>query len=203
MRRRLGRAWAAAVAPSHNPMLRWTDRVQAWVLLVAIMLGLAIGALCTAGSIHVFRSHLEQYQDSQTHRAVAATVVETAPGHPQPHQNSTPVMAMWLVGAGGARGGENLLSYSGWVRSGRQVSGGDHVRIWIDDEGLPTTAPTPSWQAGVDAAAFGIGLGLVGAMGLVALVRLIAMPLDRIRLAQWEAEIATLAGKGRRNRPQS
>jgi hypothetical protein len=203
IRRRHGRAWLAAIGVRRNPLLRWTDRIQAWVLLVAVVVGLAIVVVCAVGGVQVYRSHVERYHDSQTHHAVMATVVETDPGQPLRHQSGIPVLAMWLVDSGGARGGENLLAYTDWVWSARKVSVGDHLRIWIDDAGLLSTPPTPPWQAGVDAAAFGVGLWLVGVGGLIVLVWLIRSPLDRIRLAQWEAEISALAEKGRRNRPQS
>jgi hypothetical protein len=195
------RSWWMACAISRNPMVRWTDRVEACAMLLVMLVAVAGTAVCVATTVGVYRSHAELYaEQSTTRRAVTATVVEKDSRPRAPHTTGVVVLAMWLVGADGARGGERDIACSAWVNTDRSVRAGDRLDIWVDDAGVPVAPPTRPSRAVFDAAGVGAGLWCSAALGLVAFVGLVRSPLNRIRREQWESEIEGLAGGGLRNR---
>jgi hypothetical protein len=197
------RSWWVARAFSRNPLVRWTDRVEACAMLLVILVAAAAAAVCVAAAVGVYRSHAKLYaEQSRTRHAVTTTVVETDSRPRPPHTTRISVMVMWLVGGDGARGGERDIGHSDWVNTERAVRGGDRLDIWVDDAGVPVVPPTRPSQAVVDAAGVGAGMWCSGAVGLVALVGMVRSPLNRIRREQWAREIEGLAGGGLRNRPR-
>src|SRR5258708_10819939 len=100
------RSWCVTHAFGRNPLLRWTDRIEAWVIVFAIVAVLAATVVCAVAGAGVYRSHRALYAaQSVARQSVTATVVETDPPPHTPHATSTAVLVMWLVGADGARGG--------------------------------------------------------------------------------------------------
>jgi hypothetical protein len=191
---------------SRNPLVRWTDRIEACAIQLVILLALAAAAVCAVAAVGVYRSHTEFYaEQSRTRHAVTATVVETAwrPRTPHtPHTPSVAVLAMWLVGGDGARGGERDIGHSEWINTDGSVKVGERLAIWLDDAGVPVAPPTPPSQAVVDAAGVGVGTWCGAALGLVGVVGMVRWPLNRIRRVQWEREIEGLAGGGLCNWPR-
>lgn len=185
-----------------NPLLRWTDRTEACVIVFAILVALAAAPVCAAAGAAVYRSHARLYaEQSLARHCVTATVIETAPRSHQSHSTSTTVLAMWLVAADGARGGEVQVAHTGWMSRERAASAGDHIDIWVDHAGAPVAAPTPPSQAGLDAVGFGGGIWLVTALGLTAAVAMVRSPLNRIRRVQWERDIKGFTDGQRSTRP--
>jgi hypothetical protein len=196
------RSWWIARAFGRNPLLRWTDRTEACVIVFAILVALAATPVCAAAGVSVYRSHARLYaEQSRARHSVTAAVVETGPRPHQPHSTSITVLAMWLVGADGARGGEVQVAHTGWMSRDRAVSAGDHIDIWVDDAGAPVAPPTPPSQAGLDAIGFGAGIWLVAALGLTAAVGMVRSPLNRIRRVQWERDIKGFTDGQKSNRP--
>jgi hypothetical protein len=182
-----------------NRLLRWTDRAEACVIVFAIVVALASTPVCAAAGVGVYRSHARLYaEQSRARHSVTATVVET---RPRPHRTSITVLAMWLVAADGARGGEVQVAHTGWMSRDRAVNAGDHIDIWVDDAGAPVAPPTPPSQAGLDAVGFGTGIWVVAALGLTAAVGMVRSPLNRIRRVQWERDIKGFTDGQRSNRP--
>jgi len=173
-----------------NPLLRWTDRLEACVIVIAIVAALAATPVCAAAGAGVYRSRLQLYgAQSRARHTVTATVVEPGPPLHTPHATSGAVLVMWLDTADGARGGEVQVAHTGWMSRDRAVKPGDHIDIWVDDAGAPVAPPTPPSQAGLDAVGFGAGIWLVAALGLTAAVGMVRSPLNRIRRVQWERDI--------------
>jgi hypothetical protein len=196
------RSWWIARAFGRNPLLRWTDRTEAWVIMFAIVAVLAATPVCAAAGVGVYRSHARLYaEQSRARHSVTATVVETGPRPHQPHSTSITVLAMWLVAGDGARGGEVQVAHTGWMSRDRAVNAGDHIDIWVDDAGTPVAPPTPPSQAGLDAVGCGVGIWLVAALGLTAAVGMVRSPLNRIRGVQWERDIKGFTDGQRSNRP--
>ena len=196
------RSWWITRAFGRNPLLRWTDRVEAWVIVLAILAALAAAPVCAVAGAGVYTSHVQLYvAQSRARRTVTATVIETAPPLHRPHVTNVAVLAMWLVGVGGARGGEVQVGHTGWVSTERALKAGDHIGIWVDDVGMPAAPPTPPSQAWLDAVSFGAGIWSVAALGLIVAVGMVRSPLNRIRHRQWEREFTAFADGGRSNRP--
>jgi hypothetical protein len=185
-----------------NPLLRWTDRTEACVIVFAALVALAATLVCAAAGVGVYRSHARLYAEQYLARhSVTATVIETGPRPHQSHSTSTTVLAMWLVAADGARGGEVQVAHTGWMSRVRAANAGDRIDIWVDDAGAPVAAPTPVSQAGLDAIGFGAGTWLVATLGLTAVVGMVRSPLNRIRRVQWERDIKGFTDGQRSNRP--
>jgi hypothetical protein len=193
--------WWIAHALGRNPLLRWTDRVEAWVIVFAILVALAAAPVCALAAAGVYRSHHQLYAtQSSQRRTVTATVVEMGQPQHKPHTTGVTVLVVWLVGAGGARGGEDHVGHTEWASTDRDVNPGDRMDIWVNDGGAPVAPPTPPSQAGVDALGFGAGIWFVVMLGLTVFVGLVRSPLNRIRRVQWEREIKGFADGGRSER---
>ncbi|MCV7226039.1 Rv1733c family protein [Mycolicibacterium komossense] len=187
-----------ARAFGRNPLLRWTDRVEACLILFASLLALAAGPGCVAEGAAVYQSQAQLYaEQSLARHIVTASVVETDPMPHLSHTTTLPVLALWTVGDDGARGGERAVSRTAWINGDRTLKAGAHVDIWVDDSGVPVDPPMPAYQAGLDAIAAGAGLWGAVALGLVAAIAMLRSPIDQIRCAQLEREMEAFAGGGR------
>jgi hypothetical protein len=190
-----------ARAFGRNPLLRWTDRVEACAILLATLLAIGLAPVCIAEGAGVARSHARLYAArSQACHTVTASVVETGL---QPHLSRTTtqsVLAMWIVGDDGARGGERLVGHTAWVKGDHALKAADHLEIWVDGAGAPVDPPTPSFQAGLDGFVFGFGFWGLATVALMAGVVFVRSPLNRIRRVQLEREIKGFASGGS-NRP--
>ncbi|MDT7796443.1 MAG: hypothetical protein QOD59_5884 [Mycobacterium sp.] len=197
-----GRSWWIMRAFGRNPLLRWTDRTEACVIVFAILVALAATPVCAAAGVGVYRSHARLYaEQSLARHSVTATVVEKDPRPHQPRSTGVTVLAMWLVAADGARGGEIEVAHTGWVSRDRAVNAGDRIDVWVDDAGAPVAPPTPPSQAWLDAVGYGAGIWLVAALGLTAAVGMVRSPLNRIRRVQWEGDIKGFTDGQRSSRP--
>jgi hypothetical protein len=198
---RYRRRWITR-ALGRNPLLRWTDRTEACLIVIAILVALAATPVCAAAGLGVYRSHARLYaEQSLARHSVTATVVETGARPHQPHSTSVTVLALWLVAADGARGGEVQVAHTGWMSTHRALNAGDHINVWVDDAGAPVAPPTPPSQAGLDAVGVGAGIWLVASLGLTAAVGMVRSPLNRIRRVQWERDIKGFTDGERSNRP--
>lgn len=194
--------WWLTRAFGRNPLVRASDRVEAGALLLGVAAAVIATVVALAAGMHVYRGHALLYSQTQSRRLVTASVVESADRLRAPHTNGVPVLALWVVDEGGARGGEDLVAHTGWIRSGRTLHSGELMDVWVDGAGLATQPPTPTWQAGVDAAGFTTGLWLVSMAVLAAAWNFVRLPLDRIRQTHWEAELTAADGSYRHHRPQ-
>jgi len=196
------RSWWITRAFGRNPLLRWTDRIEAFVIVFAIVAVLAATPVCAVAGAGVYRSHRAFYAaQSRARQPVTATVVEIGPPLHTPHATGGAVLVMWLVGVDGARGGEVQDGHTAWVSADRAVKAGDRIDIWVDDVGTPAAPPTPPSQAALDAVGIGAGMWSVAMLGLLAAVGMVRSPLNRIRRVQWEREIKGFADGGRSKRP--
>jgi hypothetical protein len=196
------RSWWITRVFGRNPLLRWTDRTEACVIVFAMLVVLAATPVCAAAGVGVYRSHARLYaEQSRARHSVTATVIETGPRPHQPHSTSITVLAMWLVAGDGARGGEVQVAHTGWMSRDRAANAGDRIDIWVDDAGAPVAPPTPVSQAGLDAVGYGAGIWFVATLALMAAVGMVRSPLNRIRHVQWEREFKGFTDGQRSNRP--
>jgi hypothetical protein len=196
------RSWWITRAFGRNPLLRWTDRTEAGVIVFAILVALAATPVCAAAGVGVYRSHARLYaEQSLARHSVTAMVVEKDRRPHQPRSTGVTVLAMWLVAADGARGGEIEVAHTGWMSRDRAVNAGDRIDVWVDDAGAPVAPPTPPSQAWLDAVGYGAGIWLVAALGLTAAVGMVRSPLNRIRRVQWEGDIKGFTDGQRSSRP--
>jgi hypothetical protein len=184
-----------------NSLLRWTDRVESSVILVAILLALAVCPVCATEGAAVYRSHAQLYAaQSRTRHMVTARVAATADSPRPPHTIKSAVLAVWTEGTDGARGGEAQIGHAEWVTTNRTVADGDQMHVWVDDAGAPVDPPTPLLQATFDAIGVGAGIWIATVFALTAAVAMVRAPLGRIRQAQLDREIKRFASGGTANR---
>ncbi|MFF2438964.1 hypothetical protein ACFVU4_33230 [Streptomyces sp. NPDC058107] len=154
----------------HNPLRRATDRREAWVALVAMLLMVlaapALGWLCGALTDDVLQQSV-RFQQTQRH-ATTAVVVRRAPGArhlvtdpeaPSERATQTAVLARWKAPDGTPLRGKV-------VTSSRVTDPGARVRIWTDPQGRPAPRPMDSATARTHAALAGFGVTLI-CVGLV------------------------------------
>ena len=186
-----GRWWMVR-AFGRNPLLRRSDRIEAIVTVMAIIVAVAVIPIAVAVGAAVYGSHSALYADeAHTRHTVAATVIESDLGSDQPHITTHVVHAAWRVGG---------ADRTDWFLTDRAAKIGDQLRIWVNDDGEIASSPTPISQAGIDAVGAGAGMWCAVALALTALTAMIRSPLNRLRYAQWERELKSLAGGGRANR---
>jgi hypothetical protein len=185
------RCWVVH-AFGRNPLLRRTDRIEAIVTVVAIIVAVAMIPIAAAVGAAVYGSHAQLYADeAQTRHTLAATVIESDSGTSQPNITTHVVRATWR--AGGAE-------RTDWFLTDGAAKVGDQLRIWVNDAGERAPSPTPISQAGIDGVGAGAGMWCAVALALTALAAMIRSPLNRLRYAQWERELKGLGDGGRANR---
>lgn len=173
LRRRLWR-WR------RNPLRRRADVIEAWTLLLTVVV-MAVGgaALGVTTALLVEQPLMAQHENRHQTRA---ELVEDVPKRPkelgEPGIDRVRAAVRWTDPSGTARTGQTR------VDEGRKA--GDEVTIWTDGRGELTTAPLSPEQAATRAAV----LGAMTATGFCCLslvgYRQVQRRLDRDRVAQWE-----------------
>jgi hypothetical protein len=169
-----------------NPLRRGTDRIEAIlrlvliILLVAVIPAAAIAAGRWADHQALHRAQLERAMD----HLVTAVLLENAPasGMPDPYTSvqTAWVRARWQPPGQPPRAGEVLA-----VAGARQ---GSTVRTWIDRSGA-VTAPPADHRVIVGYVFLAVMVTCqLSWLVLLAAVLLVRRALDRRRLNAWEAE---------------
>ncbi len=180
------RCWRIARVFGRNPLLRRADRIEAVVVLIALVVSLvALPVAGVAGTVVYGARHSQYVREASQRHAVVATVTATGIDS----VDHSVVQASWPVAGGDRNGLIGLIT---------ATKVGQHVRIWIDDGGNPVDPPTPAWRALTGA--LGTSLTIVLALGLAtaSFVTGIRSRLDRARDAQWEHEIRSFQDDGGR-----
>ncbi|MGY4650716.1 Rv1733c family protein [Mycobacterium sp. URHB0021] len=168
-----------------NPLIRASDRFQALVMALAVMVSLLAVPVAAAVGTAVHDSRRDIYaQQHHTRHLVTATITDTAAQNISRTNNAT-MAARWSA-AGTER--------TGAVKAQSATEPGDHVAIWVDNNGALTDEPTPTTRAGVDAvtAALFTWAGVTAAAAiLLAGTRAVGV---RIRAIRWQHAIDTLIG---------
>ncbi|HTX93959.1 MAG TPA: hypothetical protein VME67_03440 [Mycobacterium sp.] len=176
------RRWRIARIFSRNPLLRRADRIEALVVLVALVASLI--AIPVAGVVGVLtygaRARVYTQEAHERHR-VMATVAETW----VQDFGMAVVQAKWPAASG---------EHTGVLQFTDQVKVGDSVEIWVDGDGNPVVPPTPAWLAVAEAIGVAAMTLLVACGGLATMVAAARSRLDRARDAGWERDLRCLAG---------
>jgi hypothetical protein len=164
-----------------NPLKRRSDRLEAWVVLVAwalTLFGGVLAGLLAAGSVE---SGLARQRAEW--RPTAAVLTEDAP---EPSATSGPgaekvwAKVRWAAPDGSERQGQARVDPASLM--------GAPVTVWTDAEGLLVTKPAGESQARLRAGLVGGLAGLcVAAMPYVG-GRLVRGRLERRRMDQWDEE---------------
>jgi hypothetical protein len=180
------RCWRLARIVGRNPLLRRTDRVEAVVMLFALVVSLLTipFAGVAAGMTYSVRDRLYAGEARERH-SVVATITATG----NDGSGMDVVQARWPAAAG---------EHTGSLELAHAAKVGDRTQIWMDKDGNPVAPPTPTWQAVGDAFATAMATLLLVGIGLTSLLTSVYSRLDSTRDAQWEREIRCLQEDGGR-----
>ena len=187
----LGNRWWV-LALGRNPLVRRSDRFEALVLCLAVVL--TVVSIPIAGAIGTFvhedRTRLYA-EEAQSRHQVTATAIEDGTVVTQQHSVSFTAPAAWTAAG---RDHSEIVTWSGPVKAGDQQS------IWVNTDGAKVEPPSPSSRAAADAVAIAISVWLGVAAALAGLVYVVRRGLDHRRHAQWDCELnASRQNDGRTN----
>jgi len=181
-----GRGLARWFGFDRNPLRRGTDRIQAALRLVTVVVlvagvpAAAVAAGRQADHLALNRAHAQQ----ATEHLVTAVLLENAPatGIPDPYTDVQTVWvpARWQPPGKPPRTGQ-VLALAGARR-------GSTVRTWIDSSGAVTAPPMDHRDIVGDICVAVVGTCLVSWLLLLVSGVLARRALDRRRLRAWEAE---------------
>jgi type II secretory pathway pseudopilin PulG len=183
------RCWQIGRIFGRNPLLRRADRIEALVVLAALVVSLVAIPLVGAVGTAVYSVRKSRYaEEARERHTVMATVIDER----VTDSGTTVVDARWPVTVGERSGAIALAS---------PVGVGSRVKIWVDTDGNQVDPPTPTRLAVHDAVGTALGIAMIVSIGLTSLVTNVRSRLDLARDAQWEDELRCLEEDGgRRNR---
>lgn len=175
------RRWLIVRVLGRNPLLRPSDRLEALVVLVAIVAALvAVPVAGVVGAATYGALDRSYAQQARERHPVRAQVIDAHPAV----LGVAVAQVRWTV-----PGGEQRSAVLGLVD---RVRPGEAVDIWVDAAGNPTAPPAPAWHA-VGAAAGAVVLTLLTASAALALLlAAVVHQLDRSREARWERDLRVL-----------
>jgi len=179
--------WPAFGLFRRNPLLRASDRIEALVMAVAVMVSLLAVPVAAAVGTAVHDSRREVYaQQHHTRHLVTATITDATAAQNISRTNTATMPARWT-----AAGSE----HTGAVETQSATRPGDHVAIWVDDNGALTDDPTPTSRAGADAvtAALFMWAGVPAAAAI--LLAGTQAVCDRVRAIRWQRALDTMVGR--------
>ena len=178
--------WVRWLGFDRNPLRRGTDRIEAalrlvmMIMLVAAVPAAAIAVGQRADHLALNRVRAQQAAD----HLVNAVLLEQAPatGSPDPY---TSVQITWVLARWQPPG---LLPRTGQVLAAAGARQGSTVRTWIDASGAVTDPPPDHRDIVGDVTVAVLATCFVSWLVLLAAGTLARGALDRRRLNAWEAE---------------
>lgn len=181
--------WRILRALGRNPLVRTSDRIEALVWMLAVMVSiLSIPAAAAIGTA-VHESMSSRYaEQAQTRHLVPATVIDgRATNEPSIAKTTITVDARWFVGG---------REYTGTVDAPPTVKTGDQIDVWVDNNGRRVAKPTPVSAAATDAALVALAIWLTVDTAAATLYMVTRWAADRCRAAGWQRDIDILVGHG-------
>ncbi|MGN7780514.1 Rv1733c family protein [Mycolicibacterium sp. 22603] len=172
-----------------NPLIRGSDRIEAAAvfLMAAFVIGTVPFVAAAGTAVHDGLSH-EFADQRHTRRQVEATVSSDSRAAPQLY--ALPCLTEIHWGFGGTQHHDTIRS--------EYLVAGEHLTVWVDQDGVRTMRPPSSTDAVVQAVVSALGLwaGLLGPAAMAC--QLLGNRLNRIRYRLWDSELDDLADDGGR-----
>ncbi|MDX3193727.1 hypothetical protein PV458_35445 [Streptomyces sp. MN03-5084-2B] len=196
-RMRLTRLWHTFL-PGRGPLVRPSDRLQAALLALVVLLSLAAAAGAVLFGMGEYSAAVaESREQTATRYTVTAVLLADGPapaaaGRGGTPFDSAPTQAAWRTRDGQRREGK--------IEAAAGTVAGHEVKIWVDETGAPTERPLTRAAALIGAPLGAATLWAAAVSMLVFLYRGTVYALNRHRLAAWEREWAVRqAGTTRRD----
>jgi beta-lactamase regulating signal transducer with metallopeptidase domain len=168
-----------------DPLVRTTDRIEALVFVLAVVVSLLAAPISAAVGTAVYDSSRHIYaEQAHTRHTVTATVTDV-PASQILRSGTTTVSARWI--AGGA-------AHTGAVKTQSTTKTGDTIEIWVDNTGAQVPAPTPTSRAAAEAAMGALVMWICVAAIAATLFTATRAVCDRIRFTQWQHDLDNLVG---------
>ena len=170
-----------------DPLVRTTDRNQALVLVLAVVVSLLAAPIAAAVGTAVYDSSRHIYaEQAHTRHTVTATVTDV-PATQILRTGTTTVSARWI-----AAGAE----HTGAVKTQSTAKTGDTIEIWVDNTGAQVPALTPTTRAAAEAAMGALVMWICVAAIAATLFIATRAVCDRIRFTRWQHDLDNLVGNG-------
>jgi hypothetical protein len=181
-----GRYWFSRIA-GRNPLVRGSDRIQAWALILAAFVAVLALPVAAAIGTSVYDKQTRLYAEEAEHRhAVTATALEngTVDVGPGPEDVSFFVRASWTDA------GSDHVDVVEWAD---KATIGDQADIWVDDAtGEPADPPSPPSAAVSDAVGVAFSVWFAVMATAVGGAYLIGEFLAHRTYIQWDRELQSL-----------
>lgn len=156
-------------------------------MAVAVMVSLLAVPVAAAVGTAVHDSRRDVYaQQHHTRHLVTATITDGIAAQNISRTNTATMAARWT-----AAGAE----HTGAVETQSATKPGDHVAIWVDNNGALTDDPTPTTRAGADAVTAALFMWAGVTTAAVILLAGTQAVCDRVRAIRWQHALDTLAGR--------
>ena len=174
-----GRCWTVR-ALGRNPLVRFSDRVEAVVLVLVFVTALAVIPVAGTIGTAVYESRARLYaEQAQTRHTVTATAIEDSTVILDQDAEVFWTEARWRV---------NGVEHVGSADSANATKAGDQLDVWVDASGDQVAAPTPTSRAGIDAMFAGAGAWLIAMAGVAGLSLFVRSWMTHRRYRAWERE---------------
>lgn len=177
--------WWATRAFGRSPLLRTSDRVEAWA--VAVALAVILVAAYPAAALGQMASQTLAADAPHQIEATARGDSTVQPSVSEPPAPMFAVKVRWLA--------DNTANET-VVTLDRPVKTGDQVSIWLDDGGRVTTAPPAEADVHTMSAGLGALLWLALALPFAGLFALLRHRINHAREVRWDRGWHQLAGHG-------
>jgi hypothetical protein len=188
--------WPVLRLFSRNPLMRTSDRVEAAVATLAVLLVLIAAACAGVIGTMIHDTDTQNYlEQARTRHVVVAKAVDDSKRAGSAETTASTVHARWQVN------GIDHADVLGWDYA---VKAGDPLQIWVDDDGNRVDQPTPIARADMDALTVAVVGWLIAALAGAQVVAIVRAHANRMRDAQWDREIRCLVDDdgGQSNRSQ-
>ena len=170
-----------------DPLVRTTDRIEALVFVLAVVVTLLAAPITAAVGTAVYDSRRHVYaEQADTRHTVTATVTD-APATQIVRTGTTTVSVRWTAAG---------TEHTGTVKAQSTAKTGDPVEIWVDNNGAQVPAPTPTTRAAVEAAMGALVIWIIVAAFAAILFTVTRAACDRIRFTGWQHDLDSMVGNG-------
>jgi hypothetical protein len=171
-----------------DPLVRTTDRIEALVVVLAVVVSLLSVPIVAAMGTAVYGSSRQAYaEQADTRHTVPATVTDVPTSQQILRTTTITVPARWT-----AAGAE----HTGAVKAPSTTKPGDPIEIWVDNNGAQVDKPTPTTRAAAEAVMGALVIWICVAAAAATLVTVTRAVCDRIRLTGWQRDLDSLVGNG-------
>jgi hypothetical protein len=171
-----------------DPLVRTTDRVEALVLVLAVVVSLLCAPIAAAVGTAVYDSNRQLYAEQARSRHFVTATINGDPAIQQELRITTMTApARWSVAG---------AEQTGTVKVSSTAKPGDSIEIWVDDNGAQVPAPSPTRRAAAEAVAAAVAVWVTVIATAATLVAVARAVCDRIRFAGWQHDLDGLVGHG-------